>query len=553
MKRILITYILSCLGALMFLSACYGQQTNIKTASGETIHADQLDRFIEEKMHELNMPGLSIAVINDGQIVYHRTLGVKHAETREPVSDQTLFEAASVTKSVFAYFVMRTVEMGLLNLDMPLHEYLPNYDLDHDDRYKQITARMVLSHQTGMPNWRFENKGQYLNLRFDPGSGFSYSGEGYEYLANVIAHLQGGTRKELDNLFNEVVFDFLKMENASFVWDESMKVHKAHGHNGGVANTRYEPVLPWVAGGIHTEAVSFGKFIVALMEEKGLSEASVRELLKNQVTIPRIHLFADRFGLDAWGLGFGIEDTPYGRAYSHGGNNGDFQSHFEFFKEKKIGYVFFTNCAQGESFNNALNTLLRTGHPEEISEDDRYEVLNRRLRAYEADGIVGVALDAGPSDGVAYLKDALFSEGVIELDLKGENMQGQSFVGISFHAEDEKVFEGIYFRPFNFDAPDITGQSHMVQYHNIPDHSWRMLRREFPGKYEAAISNPPGPDDWFHARIEVKGNLITVFVNDIKEPVLTVMSLSKRKTGKIGLWVGSNSSGRFANLKITSK
>lgn len=553
MNRTLLTCVMSCFGALMFFSACYGQHTKIQTAGGKTITSDQLDRFIKEKMQELNMPGLSVAVINDAQIVYHRALGVKHVETREPVTHETLFEGASVTKSLFAYLVMRTVEKGILDLDTPLFKYLPNYDLDHDDRYKQITARMVLSHQTGMPNWRYENKGQYLNLRFEPGSDFSYSGEGYEYLANVIAHQQGGTRKELDKLFSVEIFDFLQMEHASFVWDESMNAHKAHGHNGGVANKRYKPLLPWVAGGIHTEAVSFAKFIIALMAERGLSSAHFHELLKDQVAIPESHLFASRFGLDAWGLGFGIEETPYGRVYSHGGNNGDFQSHFEFNKEKKIGYVFFTNCAQGEKFNNALNTLLRTGNPEKVTEDTRYEVFGRQLRAYEEDGITGVALDAGPSDGVAFLKDVVFSEGVIELDLKGENRQGESFIGISFHAEDEKVFEGIYFRPFNFDAPDVAGQSHMVQYHNIPEHSWRMLRGAFPGKYEAAIPDPPAPDDWFHARIEVKGEMITVYVNDLKDPVLSVASLSQRRTGKIGFWVGSNSSGRFANLKITGK
>lgn len=553
MKRTLITFILGCLGAFVFLITCYGQVAMIQTASGVALNPGDLDRFIDENMKQLNMPGLSIAVINDAQIVYHRTVGVKHAETREPVTNQTLFEAASVTKSVFAYLVMRTVEEGLLDLDTPLYKYLPNYDLDHDDRYKQITARMVLSHQTGMPNWRFENKGQYLNLRFSPGSNFSYSGEGYEYLANVITHLLGGTRKDLSPLFSEEVFDFLKMEHASFVWDASMEAHKAYGHNGSVANSRYEPQLPWVAGGIHTEAVSFGQFLIALMEEKGLTDASIQELLTDQVSIPHTHLFADRFGLDAWGLGFGIEETPYGRAYSHGGNNGDFQSHFEFFKEKKVGYVFFTNCAQGETFNNALNTLLRTGHPEKNTEDDRYEVFNRQLSVYEEGGKVGVALDAGPSDGVAYLKDVVFSEGVIEVDLKGENKQGESFIGISFHAEDEKVFEGIYFRPFNFDAPDAAGQSHMVQYHNIPEHSWRMLRGAYPGKYEAAIPEPPAPEDWFRARIEVMEGTITVYVNDINEPVLSVASLSQRKKGKVGLWVGNNSSGRFANLKITSK
>jgi tetratricopeptide (TPR) repeat protein len=131
-------------------------------------------------MEAANVPGLSMAVFRGGKIFWNKAFGVKSRQTNEPVEGNTMFEAASLTKTVTAYAAMRLVERGELDLDKPLHEYFPNQvypKLSGDERYKKLTARLVLTHTTGLPNWG--NK-----LMRDPGLQYGYSGEGFLYLAD---------------------------------------------------------------------------------------------------------------------------------------------------------------------------------------------------------------------------------------------------------------------------------------------------------------------------------------------------------------------------------
>lgn len=123
---------------MIFLVSCFGQtNTEIKSYIGIEVPKDSLDNFIESKIKELNISGLSIAVINEGAVVYHNTFGYANLEKKTRVTDKTIFEAASMSKSVFAFFVMKYVEEGKLDLDRPLHEYLSYPDISHDDRYKK--------------------------------------------------------------------------------------------------------------------------------------------------------------------------------------------------------------------------------------------------------------------------------------------------------------------------------------------------------------------------------------------------------------------------------
>ncbi len=160
-------------------------------------------------------------------------------------------------------------------------------------------------------------------------------------------------------------------------------------------------------------------------------------------------------------------------------------------------------------------------------------------------------LDVGNNAGVAWLVGSDFSNGTLELDLRGANKPGQSFVGLAFHGADDATYEAVYFRPFNFRQPDAIRRSRAVQYISLPGHDWPTLREQHPGKYEAPVSPVPNPDDWFHARIVIENRTVSVFVNDASDPCLVVESLSDRSTGQIGLWVGNGSSGDFANLKLT--
>ena len=159
------------------------------------------------------VPGLSVAVVQKGELVWHRGFGVKNAQTKEPVAANTVFEAASLSKPVFAYAVLKLVDAGKFDLDTPLTKYLPgNYDVGEDARLQQITARHVLSHTPGFPNWR--RQGNPLTIHFTPGERFSYSGEGFVYLSKVIEHVTG---EKFNEFMKRMVFDPLGMADSSYV------------------------------------------------------------------------------------------------------------------------------------------------------------------------------------------------------------------------------------------------------------------------------------------------------------------------------------------------
>ena len=160
-----------------------------------------------------------------------------------------------------------------------------------------------------------------------------------------------------------------------------------------------------------------------------------------------------------------------------------------------------------------------------------------------------VIFKAKASEGAVWLKNYSFSNGKIDVDLKGKNLQGQSFVGVAFHLIDGNTFDAIYFRPFNFFNAERN--THSIQYISMPGHPWKQLREDFPGKYESKVSNPPNPDDWFHITVEIDFPKISVFVNYEKTASLVVEQLSGVKTGSVGLWVGYMSEGFFKNLKIS--
>lgn len=153
-------------------------------------------------------------------------------------------------------------------------------------------------------------------------------------------------------------------------------------------------------------------------------------------------------------------------------------------------------------------------------------------------------------DGVAYLTGVEFSNGVIEVDMRGKDVEQQSFIGVVFHGVDGKTYDAIYFRPFNFKTEDAARRMRAVQYVAHPTYTSQKLRAEHPGKYEQALDPAPKPDDWFHARVVVASPKVSVFINDENQPCLVVTQLSDRMKGLVGLWGGGAVGGDFAKLKI---
>ena len=187
-----------------------------------------------------------------------------------------------------------------------------------------------------------------------------------------------------------------------------------------------------------------------------------------------------------------------------------------------------------------------------VGKDARWKVVGRTTTVADASGKRALRINEGRGMGVVWLTGYQFANGVIEADILGRSQPIQgSFVGVAFHVVDDRTHEAVYFRPFNFRAPDSTRHSHAVQYVSHPDWTWDRLRNERPGQYEKAVVPEPDGDAWFHVRIVVERPKVTVFVNNNPKPALVVDELSDRSTGAIGLWVGEGSGGAFANLRVT--
>ena len=189
----------------------------------------------------------------------------------------------------------------------------------------------------------------------------------------------------------------------------------------------------------------------------------------------------------------------------------------------------------------------------ELNKKGKLQVFNRSLTSFIDQKGNAIRLSEAEGDGVAWLDGVDFSNGIIELDIKGKDMLQRSFVGVAFHCKDEKTLDAIYFRPFNFHSTDSVRHIHAVQYISNPEFPWHVLRETQNAKYEKAIASAPDPNEWFHVKIIADYPHLAVYVNHNDLPCLSVDKLNDRQHGKIGLWVGNTSGGEFANLVITHK
>lgn len=320
--------------------------SQIKRADGSNLTTEQVDSFLNKQIDSLGIIGISIAVINDGKIVYYRVKGVKDIVNCEKVDTNTLFEAASMTKPIFAYTVIKLAERGEIDLDRQLYSYLTYEDIEYDPRHKLVTARMVLNHTSGLPNWR--PKGEKLVFKETPGSKYLYSGEAFEYLGYVVEQIKDATAEEI---ISKELLEPLGILNSSFTDNEYLKKHAATGHTNGIVSGRKELDRAWVSYGFRTEARDYSKFMIMMMQES-LENSSTF----NKMATPQIEVDNETTSC----LGIRLSYTPYGPKYFHGGNNGNrFQSHFEFYRDSQMGYVFFMNCNKGKELANSLSRLFK--------------------------------------------------------------------------------------------------------------------------------------------------------------------------------------------------
>ena len=351
---------------IVFLFCCYCStaQTTIQRVDGKVIPTQKLEDRIEFLMDSVGMPGLSIAIINDRELAYHQVFGVQNMETKAPIDKQHIFEGASLSKPIFAYFAMKMVDQGVLDLDKPIHDYLPHPAIDsasYQD-YQKITPRMMLSHSSGFPNF---SHGKSIALPFEPGTDFLYSGEAYQYLAAVIGGLNGvGWKDKFNEIFKREVTQPLGMNHTSFLWNDYLADHKVYGHKDGKPTDNHTG--GWSGktfnafSSIHSEAYEYAKFIQAMLKKEGLTEKSFEQMLSPQNKFKPSQPLLQETGQTAWGLGFAQKPSDSGLMHLHTGNNHDFQAYCMFIMERGYGIVLFTNSDQMLPMVQGLETVLGT-------------------------------------------------------------------------------------------------------------------------------------------------------------------------------------------------
>ncbi len=335
-----------------------------------------LSEFIPRLMNKHGVPGLAIAVIKDAQILWSRGFGIKSVLTKESVSEDTVFEAASLSKPAFAYAVLKLCEQGKIALDTPLVEHLDKSLITNDPRLKLITLRMILSHTSGLPHGR--PPGTPIMLRFTPGDHFAYSATGFQYAQNAI-----------QNLVNQPLAEFMKsrllepfgMGESNFGWREQYEKQAAKGHDkdgnlGLSGNGKYlqstleekaqserdfpEWKYPTASAGLYTTASDYAKFMIQIIQPSKddrfrLSETMTSEMLKPQMRIT-----------DAifWGLGWGIERTDVGDAFWHWGDWGVFRNFAIAVRHQRSGVVILTNSFNGPKvYREIVPRAIGGNHP----------------------------------------------------------------------------------------------------------------------------------------------------------------------------------------------
>ena len=315
-------------------------------------------------MREMHVPGISIAIMQRGEVAWAQGFGARDVRTGEAVTTDTIFEACSISKPVLALIAMQLVQEGRLDLDTPLVTYLGYDYLPDQPDHRRITARMALTHRTGLPNWRegYAEMGGPLALEFPPGSEYTYSGEGILFLQRAIEAIIG---QPLDRLASERLFAPLGLIRTSFVWTEAIERDLASGHRDDGSykeRTRYR--TPNAAYSLYTTPMEYARLMLTLQSpqllgKRALTGAGIDLMLQRHQrveddnTIPRPGLARSVAAYRA--LGWSLDVTPEGDIVEHSGSNSSgFKAFGQFNPAKGSGLVIFANGDGGYRLRTAV-------------------------------------------------------------------------------------------------------------------------------------------------------------------------------------------------------
>ena len=416
----------------------------------------RLEKDIPALMEKAGVPGLSIAVIRSGKTVWDDSFGIRDEATKKPVTKDTMFNVGSLSKPVFAYGVLKLVDAGKLKLDEPLAPYLPKEFTAGDPRFNQITARIVLSHRTGFPNW--PGDGQPLVIHFTPGERFSYSGAGMVFLQRAVERITG---KPLNDYMQESVFAPLGMRHSSYVWNPAFENDIAIGHDvGGAPVDLFKADQANAAASLETTAEDYAIFLDAVLQKKGLKAATLRDMEASQVAVdigcsncvegtPSGKLSTTIF----WGLGFGIERTAEGESLWHWGDNGVFKAFFVVRPQSKSGVVYMTNSENGLSIGREILAETMGG------EQPPFDWL--KYDNYDSPGLLftRAAVQKGGAAALAEFSQEIASGAITESTV---NNTGYALMGSKKFADAILMLQkNVDLHPDSWNAYDSLGEAYM--------------------------------------------------------------------------------------------
>ena len=293
---------------------------------------------VSEKLHQITPPlmekndvvGLSLGLIRNNKLVLVKSFGYADLDKKREINRETIFKAASLGKPVFAYVVLELSKQGIIDLDQPLYKYDGSLLIEDDPRSKKVTARMVLTHTTGVPNYGKEPKPKF---RGNPGEKFEYSGYGFIYLQQIIESL---TNKGLDQLASELVFNPLGMDSSSFSWRESYEgvISSSYQLDKEKHKVKKEWRKPRAAWSLYTTLDDYSKFIIYTLNTSTSSASITALATQSEVKVAK--------GVE-WGLGWGLQATEPNMSFWHWGSMEGFRNYVVGYPEEQMAVIVFAN------------------------------------------------------------------------------------------------------------------------------------------------------------------------------------------------------------------
>ncbi len=326
---------------------------------------------IAERMEHYGVPGMSIAVIHDYKIAWTKTYGVVNKETKEPVTENTLFQAASISKPVSAYAALSLVEAGKLNLDKNVNQYLTSFYVPDNDFTKEekVTLKHIVSHKAGLtvhgflgysPGLKVPTLVQLLAgkkpsnspaILVDkaPGGSMRYSGGGYCVMQQMMIDV---SKKSYPKIMQAQVLEPIGMAKSTFAQPlpaEKLKL-AATGYvpDGSMTKGERHTYPEMAAAGLWTNAEELAKFVIDLQQTlKGNSEKVLSKEMAQQMVTP--------VEGDFIGLGIFLKEGRFG----HGGWNEGFSSDMTGHLEDGYGAVVMINANQPDFIEEVTNAVAR--------------------------------------------------------------------------------------------------------------------------------------------------------------------------------------------------